>query len=51
VDEKYGFREIRNRYPAAFGMGVQENSTVFDPPELKIGIMFAGAIGVGGPIS
>src|SRR5580704_12643495 len=33
-------------------MGVQENSTVLVlSPAAKIGIMFAGEIGVGGPIS
>ena len=51
VEEKYGFREIRSRYPTAFAIWVQENSTGLVSPEEKIGIMFAGEIGVGGPIS
>ena len=41
-----------NGSPAAFAIGVQENSTGLTLPlEMKTGIMFAGAIGVGGPIS
>src|SRR5438128_5229514 len=32
-------------------MGVQENSTGLGSCQTKIGIMFAGDIGVGGPIS
>src|SRR5215469_11188527 len=53
VDEKYGLREIRNRYPAAFAIGLHENwmSLVLAPPVVNRGIMFAGEIGVGGPIS
>src|SRR6185369_17269365 len=51
VDEKYGLCEMRNLYPTALFMGVQENSTGLDAPEVKIGIMLAGEIGVGGPIS
>src|SRR5882757_1108720 len=44
---------MRNRYPAAPAIGVQLNSTSFDfsPSVTKMGIMFAGVIGVGGPIS
>src|SRR5437764_2221981 len=51
VEEKYGLCEIRSRYPTAFVMGVHENSTGFGAPAMKIGIMLAGEIGVGGPIS
>src|SRR5580765_5811052 len=51
VDEKYGLCEIRNRYPTALFIGVHENSTGLGWPAVKIGIMLAGEIGVGGPIS
>src|SRR6202171_3477524 len=51
VEEKYGLWDIRSRYPTALVMGVQENSTGLNAHEVKIGIMLAGEIGVGGPIS
>src|ERR1700733_1344854 len=51
VEEKKGLREIRSRYPFAFAIGVQENSIGFGSLDTNIGIMLAGEIGVGGPIS
>ena len=51
VEEKYGFFEMRKRYPLAFAMGVHENSTGLGVPDTKMGIMLAGEVGVGGPIS
>src|SRR4051794_27882815 len=42
---------MRRRYPAAFFIGVQENSTGLALPDIKMGIMFAGEMGMGEPIS
>src|SRR5512135_113223 len=42
---------MRSRYPTALGILVQENSIALLSSEMKIGIMLAGEIGVGGPIS
>src|SRR5436305_15324149 len=51
VEEKNGLRETRSRYPAALAIGVQEKSTALFSSAEKMGIMLAGEIGVGGPIS
>src|SRR4029077_8641525 len=42
---------MRRRYPTALAIGLHENSIGLASPEMKIGIMLAGDIGVGGPIS
>ncbi len=42
---------MRKRYPTAFAIGVQENSMGLASLDAKMGIMLAGEIGVGGPIS
>src|ERR1700674_397046 len=42
---------MRRRYATALAIGVQENSTsLVASPEVKIGAIFAGEIGVGGPV-
>src|SRR5947209_19837336 len=51
VEEKYGLRETRRRYPAALAMGVHAKSMSLLSPAMNMGAMLAGEIGVGGPTS